>query len=53
MEEYEPDIVGLAETRHVQQPKDIPGYTFIGKYAKSTSQSGTGIYIKNFKGYYE
>ena len=50
VDQYAPDIIGLSETHHINQPREIEGYTFQGSVGTSTSQSGTGMYIKNYKG---
>ena len=50
VETHQPDIIGLTETHHVEEPRELNDYTFIGSKAPSTSKSVTGFYIKNFRG---
>jgi len=49
VEQYEPDVIGLAETHHIESPREIEGYQFFGQKATTTSQSGTGFYVKDLK----
>lgn len=50
MMQYGPDIVGLTETHHTETPTEIQGYTFVGSNAPTPNKSGTGLYIRDFKG---
>ena len=50
VEIHQPDIIGLTETHHVEDPKELQNYTFVATKAPATNKSGTGIYIKDFQG---
>ena len=47
---HQPDVIDLTETHHTEEPPEIENYTFVGTKAPATNKSGTGIYIKNYRG---